>query len=160
MTELVAPVVSLVRTQRGRWMWAVWWSGPPTRVPFRKPDASHGGADSREAALAQAEAAAGRSLHEIDWRWARGWKRILRGQAPFSPADLRALDGVVAPKTRRGPRPPREVLGVAHDASLDTLKAAFRRRAFETHPDRGGDPDEFREVHEAYERLSERGAQR
>ncbi|MCA9614183.1 MAG: DnaJ domain-containing protein [Myxococcales bacterium] len=134
-------------------MWAAWWSGPPTRVPFRKPDASHGGSASREAAWAEAEAAAGRTLHEIDWRWARGWNRILRGQDPFSPADLRALDGVVAPKTRRGPRPPREVLGVGKDASLDEVKAAFRKRAFETHPDRGGDPEEFREVHEAYERL-------
>ncbi|MEZ4252559.1 MAG: hypothetical protein R3B99_30480 [Polyangiales bacterium] len=69
MTELVAPVVSLVRTQQGRWMWAAWWSGPPTRVPFRKPDASHGGSASREAAWAEAEAAAGRTLHGIiEWR--------------------------------------------------------------------------------------------
>lgn len=153
MTELVSPVVSLVRTQRGRWLWAAWWSGPPTRVPFRKPDASNGGAASREEALAAAELAAGRVLHEIDFRWARGWNRVLRGQPPFTPADLRALDGVSAPKTKRGPRPPRQVLGVSKDASADEIKAAFRRRAFETHPDRGGDAGEFREVHDAYERL-------
>jgi hypothetical protein len=123
-------------------------------VPFRKPDASNGGATSREEALAEAHARAGTTLTEIDPRWARGWNRVLRGQTPFSPEDVRALEGAPTPKKRRGPRPPREVLGLPKDAGPESIKAAFRQRAFETHPDRGGDADEFREVHTAFEQLS------
>ena len=36
---------------------------------------------------------------------------------------------------------------------LGVLKAAFRERALSTHPDHGGDPDEFRALYRAYERL-------
>jgi hypothetical protein len=156
VTELLAPVVSITRTQRGRWFWAAWWSGAPTRVPFRKPDASDGGAKSREEALADAQARAGTILTEIDPRWARGWNRVLRGQTPFSPEDVRVLEGAPRPKPRRdrAPRPPREVLGLPKDASPESIKAAFRQRAFETHPDRGGDADAFREVHTAFEQLT------
>lgn len=34
------------------------------------------------------------------------------------------------------------------------LKAAFRRKAFTTHPDHGGDPALFKKVYAAYERLT------
>jgi curved DNA-binding protein CbpA len=50
------------------------------------------------------------------------------------------------------------VLGVERLASPEELKRAFRRRALETHPDRGGDAAEFRAVHAAYEEaLARRG---
>ena len=41
-------------------------------------------------------------------------------------------------------------LGVPTDAGLDEVKAAYRRRVKETHPDQGGDEDEFKRVREAY----------
>lgn len=41
-------------------------------------------------------------------------------------------------------------LGVPAGASLAEVKAAYRRRVKETHPDQGGDEDEFRRVREAY----------
>jgi len=53
---------------------------------------------------------------------------------------------------------PHAVLGVAIDADAATIKAAYRRLAFELHPDRNpGDPEaasRFRAVSEAYEALT------
>ena len=44
-------------------------------------------------------------------------------------------------------------LGAKPSASDAELKAAWRKRARETHPDMGGDPQEFRLVQEAWETL-------
>jgi hypothetical protein len=41
-------------------------------------------------------------------------------------------------------------LGVPTSADVEEIKAAYRRRVKETHPDQGGDEDEFKRVREAY----------
>lgn len=49
-----------------------------------------------------------------------------------------------------------DVLGVKKDASVDEIKKAFRRKAIELHPDKGGDEKAFKEVNEAYEVLKDK----
>jgi molecular chaperone DnaJ len=57
---------------------------------------------------------------------------------------------------------PHEVLGVAKDASPEQIKKAYRKKAFDSHPDRNpGDKsaeDRFKEVQAAYNSLTGRGS--
>ncbi len=46
-----------------------------------------------------------------------------------------------------------EVLGLGKSASVDEIKRAYRKKAVELHPDKGGDAEKFKEVSEAYEVL-------
>jgi hypothetical protein len=46
------------------------------------------------------------------------------------------------------------LLGVAPGCTAADVKAAYRRRVLETHPDRGGSEEEFRSVHGAYLRVA------
>lgn len=48
-----------------------------------------------------------------------------------------------------------EILGVSKTASADEIKKAFRRKAIEHHPDKGGDEAKFKEINEAYEVLKD-----
>jgi len=43
------------------------------------------------------------------------------------------------------------VLGVSKNASQDEIKIAFRKLAHQHHPDKGGDPNKFKEINEAYQ---------
>lgn len=163
MTELFAPVVSITTTKRRRFFWAAWWTGPPARVPFKRPDASDGGAETYEAAIAAATSRAGASLTVTDALWARAWMRILRGQDPFP---SRASREPAAPRPRAESVPAGaaapgsiwELLGVTEYASLGDLKAAFRKRAAVLHPDQGGDSETFRRLLAAYEEAKRRAA--
>lgn len=49
----------------------------------------------------------------------------------------------------------RAVLGVSADADAETVREAYRARVKEVHPDRGGDPERFKQVQWAYEYLTE-----
>lgn len=46
-----------------------------------------------------------------------------------------------------------ESLGIQPTDDWETIRRAYRRRARETHPDRGGSPAEFAALHDAYLRL-------
>lgn len=48
-----------------------------------------------------------------------------------------------------------EVLGVPKNASQDDVKKAFRKKAHELHPDKGGDAEAFKRVNEAYQVLGD-----
>lgn len=47
------------------------------------------------------------------------------------------------------------ILGVEKNASTDEIKKAFRKKALKEHPDKGGDPEKFKELSQAYEVLSD-----
>lgn len=145
--ELTSAVCSVTATQRRRYLWAAWWTGDPCESPFRAPDASNGGLKSFEEALAEAEQRAGRALTLIEPYWARAWTRVMRGERPpRRPVPRPRVERPVA-------RSAWETLGLAPGASLAEIKVAFRERALSTHPDHGGDADEFRALYRAYERL-------
>lgn len=48
-----------------------------------------------------------------------------------------------------------DLLGVGKDASDTEIKKAYRKLALKEHPDRGGDPEKFKEISHAYETLSD-----
>lgn len=48
-----------------------------------------------------------------------------------------------------------EVLGVSRTADDDEIKKRFRKLAKEHHPDKGGDPERFRKIKEAYDTLGD-----
>ena len=149
--QLASAVVSITRTQRGRYFWAAWWTGAPSESPFRKPDAANGGAQSEAEALAEAERVAARHLTPIEAYWARAFTRVLRGESPPSRREPRAPAArpvVQASSSAHG------VLGVAPGASSAEIRAAYKRRALATHPDQGGSDEAFRAVQRAYERLN------
>jgi hypothetical protein len=159
--DLSIAIVSITPTVRRRFFWAVWWSRPPAKRPFTKPDASSGGAHSREEALAAAELASGRPLTEVDGVWARGWKRSLRGDPPFTPLEEARLDGEApAPRAQKTDRPESiwQVLGVPQTATPLEIRRAYKQRCIETHPDRGGDASRFRLVQHAFAEATVRAA--
>jgi len=48
-----------------------------------------------------------------------------------------------------------ELLGVAKTADANEIKKAYRKAALQHHPDRGGDPEKFKELSRAHEVLSD-----
>jgi DnaJ family protein A protein 2 len=47
------------------------------------------------------------------------------------------------------------LLGVKKNATNDELKKAYRKKALKEHPDKGGDPEKFKDISKAYETLSD-----
>ena len=48
-----------------------------------------------------------------------------------------------------------DVLGVDKNASQDQIKSAYRKLAIQTHPDKGGDAEKFKEIASAYDVLGD-----
>lgn len=53
------------------------------------------------------------------------------------------------PQRKKGPIDNKkyyEIVGVEKDATFDQIKKAYRKKAIRMHPDKGGDPDAFKEL--------------
>jgi DnaJ family protein A protein 2 len=48
-----------------------------------------------------------------------------------------------------------DLLELTPDASITDIKKAYRKQALKHHPDKGGDPEMFKKINEAYEVLSD-----
>ena len=48
-----------------------------------------------------------------------------------------------------------DILGVSKEASKDEIKKAFREKSKLTHPDKGGNEEDFKKINEAYNTLSD-----
>jgi hypothetical protein len=158
VTTLFTGVFSVVPTRRRRFFWAAWWKGSPEADPFRPPDASSGGARTREEARAQAERAAGHSLVEADGRWAGAWVRVLRGDPPWPKPRRPRPEGTpdeappVSAPPPTGSRPwAFALLGLPAGAAPDEIRRAFRTLALRTHPDQGGDNSSFIDAKRAFD---------
>merc|ERR1719230_2199600 len=72
-----------------------------------------------------------------------------------------AFGGGGGPPGRRSGRKPAdttkmyELLGVEKDAAPDTIKKAYRKLAVKMHPDKGGDPEKFKDIQKAYDILGD-----
>lgn len=47
-----------------------------------------------------------------------------------------------------------DIMGLDRSANIDEVKRMYRSRAMQLHPDKGGDPEQFKKLSEAYEVLS------
>lgn len=160
-SALFAPVCAIAPTRRRRFLWAAWWTAAPTHTPFRKPDAFQGGARTRAEALQAAERAAGCALQEIESGWARAWSNVLIGKEPWPRKNAAQSGRDELPRARVAleAKPSIwQILGVESRASLLEIKQAYRLRALEAHPDRGGSDEAFRALHRAYESALKRRA--
>lgn len=143
--------------------WAAWWTGEPTLdpLPFVRPDA-FGGARSRddvEALVRRHAQSAGHHapLEQVSARFCqrwRAWRRAEHEQLVRERAAQWAHDFFRDhPEFRGGLRPLHEFVVPPPWAALLDLSwpayceadvaKAFRARAFEQHPDRGGSHDAF-----------------
>lgn len=48
------------------------------------------------------------------------------------------------------------LLGVPQNATDDEIKKAHRKLALKLHPDKGGDPEKFKEINQAYDVLKDK----
>jgi hypothetical protein len=158
-SALFAPVCAITTTRRRRFLWAAWWTGAPTRSPFRKPDAFAGGARTRAEAKQAAERSAGCTLLEIEGSWARAWSNMLAGQEPWPSKRSPERDAALR-AAKAEPASIWHTLGLSPRASTLEIKRAYRVQALLTHPDRGGSSEAFRALQTAYEAALERRARR
>jgi predicted RNase H-like HicB family nuclease len=136
-----------VRQQCGQWVVVSWSKGLAGKLWHVRSLETEAGIHCRFKTFGEALAQA-REMIDL---WARGYVLIDEGEPPrpdYHQAQSQP-SGVADPDWWAA------ALGVPVDCDNDEAKAAFRQRAMETHPDRGGDADEFRRVFAAWEYVKE-----
>lgn len=80
------------------------------------------------------------------------------GGMPFDDMGGGGMPGMGGMRQNREPANTTELyefLGVAKTASASEIKKAYRKMALQKHPDKGGDPEEFKKIQGAYEVLKD-----
>lgn len=143
---------------RGTHHFAAWWSAPPTATPFRPPNFHNAAATYEQA---ERQISFWLRVHKRDdvtivreqlpSTWVTAAQRAARGQRPWHG------DPPPDPGVDPGPDigPSLVMLGLERGCTAADVQAAYRRLAFENHPDRGGDVARFRELTRARERALE-----
>lgn len=143
---------------RGRAVWSVWFGHRPTREHFEPSDVRGEATDVHAARLA-AFAAFSRARGvtrwaEIDSLFAIADDRQARGVDPVFPGDKRRAPREVAP--REIADEVLEVLGLEPPITLERARAAYKARALECHPDRGGTHEQMLALNRAFATVRER----
>jgi len=76
------------------------------------------------------------------------------GSGGFPFGDFSEMGGHGGPKKDVDTNKFYDLIGVTKNASTEEIKKAFRKKALKEHPDKGGDPEKFKELAVAYEVLS------
>ncbi|MGZ3419857.1 MAG: hypothetical protein ACXWUG_13195 [Polyangiales bacterium] len=137
-----------------RSFWAAWWTVLPSRARFVPPDARGEAVDVHAAKQAAFEAfAKARGVtgwREVDATYATAADRWARGIDPVFPGDKKRA----VPKLDASldlPDDVREILDLRGPATLESAREAYRRRALELHPDRGGTHEQMLALNRAWE---------
>lgn len=143
---------------RGRAVFSVWFGRRPTRERFEPSDV-RGEATDVHAARLQAFGAFSRARGvtrwaEIDPLFAVADDRVARGIDPPFPGDRRRAVAEVAP--RELPAELIEILDLSPPFTLERARAAYKARALELHPDRGGSHEDMLALNQAFEAVRAR----
>ncbi len=153
MTAAFVGAFAVTKSKRRRLLWCAWWTGAPTREPFRAPDGWSGGARSEDDARTQAERAAGKPLREIESAWAGAWVRQMAGLPPWIVREEREPRAPRTAGRAATPDDPFAILGLRIGAPMADVKRAFRALALVHHPDKGGATAHFVRLKRAYEAI-------
>jgi len=135
-----------------RAVWSVWFGRKPTREVFEPSDARGESTDVHSARLA-AFAAFSRARGvtrwaEIDPIYAIADDRQARGVEPIYPGDKRRTAREIAP--REIEEDVLDELGLTPPITLERARAAYKARALECHPDRGGTHEQMLALNHAF----------
>lgn len=137
-----------------RSFWAAWWTVLPSRARFVPPDARGEAVDVHAAKQAAFEAfAKARGVtgwREIDPLYATAADRWARGIDLVFPGDKRKVV-VRMDDPLDLPDDVREILELRGPVTLESAREAYRRRALELHPDRGGSHEAMLALNRAWE---------
>lgn len=142
---------------RGRAVWSVWFDRKPTRERFEPSDARGEATDVHAARLAAfgafSRARGVTSWAEIASIYAIADDRQARGVEPIFPGDKRRAPREIAPKELADELV--ETLGLDPPFTLERARAAYKARALDVHPDRGGTHEQMLELNRAFELVRE-----
>jgi len=92
-------------------------------------------------------------MHEL--RWSKASTRRIRQKSTAPLALIAHIGNDNCPRTRQDDCWHYGVLGISRYASAEDVRKAYKARALETHPDKGGDTKEFQRVLDAFMVLSD-----